>query len=334
MTNYTDIHYINLISCQLEKFSKKKDNLYNFRCPYCGDSQKNKNRCRGFFYSVKSSMFFKCHNCGVGRTLANFLKDNNTNLYNEYLIEKFKMGNTGKGTHIKNPDINFKTDVFKKKESENLISISKLSLDHPARKYIEGRKIPTEKLDEIFYIEKYKEWCNKQKPTFKTIDREHSRIIIPLISDNVWFGFQGRSLNSKSNLRYITTILNNNYPSIYNLDGVDYDKTVYVTEGPFDSMFLKNSIAMIGSNFNHNFFSSKNTNFIFVYDNEPRNKEIIHKIEYLIDNNYSVIIWPKTVIEKDINDMVLNGHDVQNIVEYNSFSGLEAKLKLIEWKKI
>ena len=83
MANYIDIHYINLISHQLEKFSKKKNDLYNFRCPYCGDSRKNKNLCRGFFYSVKSNMFFKCHNCGMGRTLANFLKDYNINLYNE-----------------------------------------------------------------------------------------------------------------------------------------------------------------------------------------------------------------------------------------------------------
>lgn len=335
MANYIDIHYINLISHQLEKFSKKKNDLYNFRCPYCGDSRKNKNLCRGFFYSVKSNMFFKCHNCGMGRTLANFLKDYNINLYNEYLIEKFKMGITGKGTNTKNPDINFKTPIFKKKEFENLISISKLNITHPARKYIEERKIPIEKLDEIFYIEKYKEWCNKQKPTFKTITKEHSRIIIPLISDNKWFGFQGRSLNSKTELRYITTILDNNYPTIYNLDGVDYDNIVYVTEGPFDSMFLKNSLAMIGSNFNYNFFSNKsNTNFVFIYDNEPRNVQIIQRMEKLIDINYSIVIWPETIIQKDINDMVLAGHDVQNIVKYNTFSGLEAKLKLIEWKKI
>jgi hypothetical protein len=46
------------------------------------------------------------------------------------------------------------------------------------------------------------------------------------------------------------------------------------------------------------------------------------------------VIWPDTIVEKDINDMVLAGRDVQSIVECNNYSGLEAKLKFTTWKKI
>ena len=151
--NYIDANYINLISPRLEKFTKKKDYLYNFRCPYCGDSSKNKNRARGFFYRVKSDMVFKCHNCGMGRTLANFLKDHDTNLYDQYIIERFKNGLTGKGTNTKNPDLDFKTPVFKKRDTENLSVVSELNITHPARKYLDDRQIPKEKLKEIYYIE-------------------------------------------------------------------------------------------------------------------------------------------------------------------------------------
>jgi len=333
--SYIDTNYINLISPRLEKFSKKKDYLYNFRCPYCGDSSKNKNRARGFFYRVKSDMVFKCHNCGMGRTLANFLKDNDTNLYDQYVIERFKNGLTGKGTTTKNPDIDFKTPVFKKKDTDKLIPISELNITHPARKYLDDRKIPNKKLDQIYYIEQYKEWVNNQKPTFKTTLKDHPRIIIPLISNGEWFGFQGRSINPKTILRYITTILNEDPPKIYNLDGVDYTKNVYVTEGPFDSMFLNNAIAMVGADFDTNFFSEKpNTKFVFVYDNEPRNKEIVRRIEHIVECGHKIVIWPKTITEKDINYMVLAGHNVQDVVQSNIFSGLEAKLKLTEWKRV
>jgi hypothetical protein len=332
--SYIDLNYINLISPQLEKFSKKKDYLYNFRCPYCGDSQKNRNRCRGFFYRVKSEMLFKCHNCGQGRTLANFLKDNNVNLYDQYVLERFKNGLTGKGTVVKTPEIDFKTKTFNTNKSD-LISIEELNRTHPARKYLESRQIPQEKLKEIFYVEKYKTWVNKQKPTFKTTNVDHPRIIIPLVHNDKWFGFQGRSLNPRSTLRYITTILDESIPKIYNIDKVDYTKKVYVTEGPIDSMFLKNSVAMVGADFDHSFFISKSdTKFVFVYDNEPRNKEIVERMQKVIDMNCDIVIWPKTITQKDVNDMVTAGHDVQSVVESNTFCDLEAKLKLTEWKRV
>ena len=74
--------------------------------------------------------------------------------------------------------------------------------------------------------------------------------------------------------------------------------------------------------------------FVYTYDNEPRSREIVNKIETAIKCGNKVVIFPKHIKEKDLNDMVLAGHDVQSLVESNTYSGLEATLKLNEWKKV
>jgi len=145
------------------------------------------------------------------------------------------------------------------------------------------------------------------------------------------FGFQGRSLAPKAKLRYITVMLDNAKPKVFGLESLDETQEVYVTEGPFDSTFLRNAIAMCGSDVD---LSCYDYRWVFVYDNEPRSREIVSKISKTIDQGFKVVIFPKTVTQKDLNDMVLAGHDVQKMVESNTYQGLEAKLKLNEWKKV
>ena len=58
--------------------------------------------------------------------------------------------------------------------------------------------------------------------------------------------------------------------------------------------------------------------------------------KYTIDDVYSVMIWDDTFKGKDINDMILNGADVEHItivLEKRTFSGLEARVELMKWKK-
>lgn len=330
-----DITYINLLSSQLQKFSRKKEYLYNLRCPYCGDSQKNKNKARGYFYRVKNDMFFKCHNCGVGKTLANFLKDNSPLLYDQYIMDRYKAGITGKGSNTPKPHLEFDTPKFTKTIFSELPTIASLDREHSARKYLEKRKIPIDFFTKLYYAEKFSEWSNKHNPNaqIKINDR---RIVIPFISENnTIYGYQGRSLNPNSSLRYITATLDPSNPKIYGLNSVNKNKIVYVTEGPFDSMFLNNAIAMGGSDVNlHDIFNKEKTEIVMVYDNEPRNKQIVDKIEKSIDSGYSVVIWDDTIKEKDINDMYLSGKNVNKIVSTSTYSGLNAKVKLIEWKKV
>lgn len=332
--SYIDVEYVNLVSSRLDKFARKKDNLYNFRCPYCGDSLKNKSKTRGYFYLKKNDILFKCHNCGVGRTLANFLKDNATDLYDEYILKRYKEGLTGKATNTPNPKLEFDKPKFQSKK-DGIVPISLLDPEHKAKKYLLDRKIPKEKLSKLYYCPKYKTWVNSQKETFDDVRYDHGRIIIPLINNGEWFGFQGRSLTKGDKLRYITTILDDAPPKIYNLDGVDYTKPVYITEGPIDSMFIDNAIAMVGADVDWMFLiSNTETDFIFIYDNEPRNPQIISRIQKVIDTKCHVVIWPSHIKEKDINDMVLAGHNAQQIIQDNTFIGLEAQLKFNTWKKV
>jgi len=325
---YLDTKYISLVSYKLQKF-KKTNNTYNFRCPYCGDSQKNKNRARGYFFQKKGSYIYKCHNCGVGRTLANFLKDNDSSLFSEYVLESYKNGATGKGTTVPTPEFEFKPPVFENKDIfSELEKISDLNKTHIARRFIEGRKLPS---NLFYYCPEFKQWTNKHKKVFEDTKYDEPRIIIPLQDKHGIIGYQGRSLSPTATIRYITVILDENKPKIYGLDRIDSKEPVYVTEGPFDSHFLGNSIAMCGSDVD---LSSLDYQFIFVYDNEPRNREIVNRIETTIGKGNEVVIFPHDIKEKDLNDMVLAGHDVQTLVDSNRYKGLQATLKLTHWKKV
>jgi len=93
---YTEIKYINLLSPRLEKFKQKKDYLWNFRCPICGDSKRNKNKARGFIFRVKADLVFKCHNCQTSLPVAKLIEMLDVELYREYRLEKFRDSNKSK----------------------------------------------------------------------------------------------------------------------------------------------------------------------------------------------------------------------------------------------
>ena len=326
-----DEHYARLISSRLDKFKHVKSGTYNFRCPYCGDSEKHRNKARGYLFTKNSGLVYKCHNCGVGRSFGNFLKDQAMDLYDEYVMERYKAGLTGKGRNVADPT--FKTEKPKFKKKGELQSIERLNNEHPAVGYLQGRQIPKEHFANLYYTDKFCTWVNTQKPTFKDVKKDHPRIIIPFIDTNgEWFGFQGRSLNPDDKLRYITIMLDESRIKVFGLNRVDFDKTVYITEGPIDSLYIDNAIAMAGADVDWSLLSNKEA--VFVFDNEQRNKEIITRMEKVIEKGYEIVIWPENLQEKDLNDMYIAGHDVQSLVEFNTYSGLQAKIKLSEWKKV
>jgi len=319
-----DSKYIGLVSSRLQKFKRVKTDLYTFRCPLCGDSQKNKNKTRGYFYRVKNNTNFKCHNCGASSSFNNFLKKLDTTLHKQYTLEKFKDGHTGKNFVVETPKFDFKKPVFKSK-----IDLPKASSNPFAAEYLRSRKIDP---DKFYYADKFMEWTNTQKQTFDTINRDEARIVIPMYDKTKnLIGFQGRALG-KSFTKYITVMLDEESPKIYGLDSVDEKLPIYVVEGPFDSTFISNSVALCGSDGDMGYFEGSNV--ILVYDNEPRNREIVNRIGKCISRGERVVIWPSGVIEKDINDMVIAGHNVQKMLELNTYSGLEAKIKFNNWKKI
>jgi transcription elongation factor Elf1 len=260
--DHVDSKFIGLVSPKLQKFKRVKADLYNFRCPICGDSKKNKSKTRGYLYAVKANTNFKCHNCGASMSLNNFLKHVDPAVHKQYVMEKF---------------------------------------------------------------------VNSLKPTFDDTKHDEERIIIPLYYEKNLIGLQGRSINPNP-VKYITVMLDDDAPKIYGLDTIRRDAPVYITEGPFDSTFIRNAIAMCGADLDISRWGISNP--VWIYDNEPRNREITNRISKTIDSGQSVVIWPESIDDKDINDMVMNGLDVQSVIESNTYSGLEAKLKFTTWKKI
>ena len=316
-----DSKYIGVISSRLQKFKKVKADLYNFRCPICGDSKKNKTKTRGYLYTIKADVNFRCHNCGASMTFSNFLKEIDPVVHKQYVFERFKQGSTGRGTVVEEPVFKFEAPTFK-----SSIDLPLASTVDVSRIYLEKRKLDPTK---FYYAERFVEYVNSHKQSMDV--KEHPRIIIPLYYEKNLVGVQGRALNSNS-VKYITTIFYDEAPKIYGLDNIRRDAPVFVTEGPFDSTFLLNSIAMCGADSDVRKWGVSNP--VWVYDNEPRSKEITERISNAITRGDSVVIWPTGIEEKDINDMILAGHDVQSIVESNTYSGLEANLQFTTWKRI
>ena len=332
--SYLDDKYLGLISPRLEKFKKIRAGVYNFRCPYCGDSQKHKNKARGYIYQNKADYNFQGHNCGMTRSFTYFLKDRDRPLYDEYVMERYKEGLTGKGTVTPEPKFIFSQPKFRKKDiCDELTKISELNTTHRAKKYLINRGINEDTLSKLYYCPNFKEWTNKHKKIFDNTKHDDQRIIIPLRhSDGQLFGYQGRSLDPTSKMRYITVMLDEDAPKLYGLEKINTQKPIYILEGPFDSLFVENSIAMCGSDVDIRSFGW--SDYIWVFDNEPRNREIVSRIERCINRGDKVVIWPSHIQEKDVNEMILAKYDICTILESSVYSELTAKLKLNLWKKV
>ena len=326
-----------LMSNRFRNF-KEKNNQFNLSCPYCGDSTKNKFKARGYLLTKKGAYYYYCHNCSISKKFDQFINDHDPMLYREYKLEKLKdSSNLEKTEHISTSTV--KTSSFPSYRQSGsplrkLKKVSQLDWNHPVKKYIQNRMIPNKYHAKLFYCPKFYQWTNSIVPgKFKEEGKDESRLIIPFLDEKGnMFGFQGRSLSAESNLRYITIMLDESKSKLYGLDELDFGKTVYVVEGPFDSMFVSNAVAMAGSDVTVPF-----KDVVMVYDNEPRNKEIVKKMEKSIDQGRKIVVWPSKINHKDVNDMVIAGMrcaDIRLIIQNNTFSDLSAKMALNVWKRI
>jgi len=314
----------------LPLFKKKGDNLWNFRCPYCGDSQKSRSKARGFVFRKKNDLFFKCHNCAVGASLGNLIKYVDSRTYNDYILERYRKGIETKSSP--QPEFKFNAPVFKKNVFKSLQSISSLASTHPARRLVGERKL-SEYSHDLFLCPSFYKFTNTLIPNkFPSLGGDHPRLMIPFRNEKgEIFAYQGRAFGSETP-KYITIKLDEDADKIFGLDKVDKSKPILVVEGPLDSLFLDNCIAMAGADFNN--FDGDLT---IIFDNEPRNKEICKQIEKILKQGRRIVIWPDSIRHKDINDMIIAGYtkeEIQQIITDNTFSGAAAQLRFAEWRKI
>ena len=351
MSSYIDKKFINMVSRQLEKFSWKKENLAACRCPICGDSQKNKNKTRGYFFVKKNDFFYKCHNCGVGYNLYNFLKEVSPAMCKEYSLERYRNGENGKSNYKKPEEKDLFKFIdnkpkFKKKDKllDELTCLAELPDSHSAVKFANMRMIPKQYFKLLYYTDDFKTFAGNLDPD-NTLFGKEERLVIPFFnSHGDVVACQGRALNmadevkARETVKYITIKGDKSIDRLwYGLWRVDKKKRVYVVEGPIDSLFLKNSTAMVGAGALKDVpLRLENSEMTYILDNEPRNRQICAYIEKLIELGRDVCIWPDSVKEKDINDMVyrMSTRKIQKMIDENTYNGLQAKLRFTEWRKV
>ncbi len=342
--------YIHLLQPRLEKFERKAPGYYNFRCPLCGDSQKNKRIKRGYLKLLDegTGYFYSCFNdaCSIRKMSFNsFLSRYDPQLHDSFrkecLLERYEKPRRRVKTTKEKATLARPTSYYDIKNTPlaSLEKISALPLSHPARREIERRKIPPTMHWKIFYCADFSKWVNSFMPEENgkpkmNPDLKEERIVIPLLDENKkFFGAQGRSLDPNNKIRYISIIADKSRPKLYGLDTCDLTKEYFVLEGPFDSMFVDNSVALLGSSQGF----AWNGNEVFIFDNEPRHPDILRVYHGKIQNGHKIMIWPDWIKSKDINDVILSGEvahaDLMKMIRENVVQGLAAELRFRDWAK-
>ena len=338
---HVDVKYVGLLSSRLDQFKKKSNNLYNFRCPICGDSERNRYKARGYLYPSKDrdSFVFKCHNCGDTRSFANLIKHIDGMLYKNYMLEGF-----GKKSHYEEqrekPKRKRRVRDVSYLENLGIERIDHIPKNHAVHQFINNRRIPDSVLNRLYYVHDDK-ILEKIDPIYRDrIRGNQPRLVLPFINqDKELVGIAARAINSSTQMRYLAFRLNDKAPMIFGIDQIKRNSrdSVYVVEGPIDSLFLNNAIAVGGADFSKLESEIRKDKCVIVFDNEPRNKEILKKMKKIIDSGYRVCVWSETIKEKDINDMILAGvpaSKIEEVINKNTYSGLQAMAAFNAWKKV
>ena len=343
MLDWVDIKYINLVSSNLRNFKRKSNNLFNFSCPICGDSETDTKKARGYIYDKKGVGMFHCHNCEITLTVSNFIKKLDMYLFNEMKLEKLKSSQTIKETELKEFNIKMQKPVFASAGPlKGLKKVSQLKHDHFCKEFVFSRQIPNYYQSELYFCPEFKKYVNSLiLNKIENTNFDEPRLIIPFINkEGNCHAIQGRALKEvEPRYRYMTIILDDNEPKIWGLNHLDLSKNVYVFEGPIDGMFISNSIATAGGDLSLSLGALKNLNkskTTVVLDNEPRSIYTIKKIKNALIQGFNVCIWPEAVEEKDVNDMIKSGYTpecIKDIIDSNTYNKLTGMLKLQHWGK-
>lgn len=331
---YLDKEFVYRLKPYLDHFTQKSDYLYNFRCPLCSDSRKSKSKARGYIYRNDNNLFFHCHNCNVSLSLRNLLKEINHSLYQEYLMESLK--ERGLFEEVKDAVTHEVIEPLVFGKDIPLPTIASLPFSHPAKTYLKHRQISPVFWNDLYYASDFADFTHSTLENFvRKLPENDKRIVIPLRDENKnLLGWQGRSLFNHE-IRYITIKTNEANRKVYGLDRLDKNQQIRVVEGPFDSMFLNNCVASIDSNLLHivSTIDCAYADYLFVFDNEKRNKELHIAMRKVLKKEYPIVIWPEYLEQKDINEMVLAGVDVEKMITNRTFQGMRAKLEFEQWIK-
>lgn len=332
---WIDHKYVGLISIRLPKFKRKSDKLYNFRCVFCGDSQKDKNKTRGYLYVHKDHISYKCHNCNISTSLFKTLDHLDPSVAKAYKLETFS------NTQNPTPSTNERKVEVQSAPIKNtllidlgLIPLSVLAEHYRVIEYVKSRKIPRSRWGDLYYARDMRV-LEKLNSNYENRLISEERLVIPFRDrDGNITGVSGRALGN-NNLRYVTVRVTND-PMVYGLNRIDMSRNVYVVEGPIDSMFVDNAIAAGGSDFQRAVNMIPKEKAILVFDNQPRNSDVVKIMEKMISYDYKMVIWPKNWLYKDINEAIVDGITHESLMQTlytNTHNNLALKLAMREWNK-
>ena len=329
--------YINLLGHKLKLFKKVKHNQWGFRCPICGDSKSNAYKTRGGFYlhARATSYTMGCFNCGASMSFSRFLKLQDPYLYNEYIVELYR-AKQDLTSHIPSVDNQVKEKPAKKLKLSNLECITDLDSSHPAVKYLTKRKVDPKHWDKLYFVLRFKKWeFEFRNEKVLEIKDEHPRLIIPFFDKNGNITRISARAFGNETPKYLYMKVQDDASRVYGLDTVDCSKRVYVLEGPIDSLFIENAIAVGSADLIVNELKEYK-DFVLIPDNQPRNAEVCKSIKKMVDSGNKVCLWD-SYWGKDINEMILNGHtekDIKDLIDKSTVSGIQAKLKFANWVKV
>lgn len=330
---HIDVKYVLIAGQNLNNFKQKNDYLFNCSCPF-PSCVHDPSKIKGYFFKVEDAMRFWCHKCRASHSIGNFLKEIAPSLYEKYLFDKF----SGKRTFRTKTKVLpvAKVEIKKKTCFATMTAIRDLPDIHFAKQYVLERKLPEFTHSLLFYTNNFAECVEEIFPRRYTSFKTDQRLVIPFYDNNHYIQIlQGRAL--RSHMRYLTAKLEDNLPLVYGLERLDRTKKIYVVEGPIDSLFLPNCLAVAGADLKSIVSRVPNlANVVCILDNEPRNDNIVQALDMTIESGANVFIWPRSIKEKDINDLILNGKTTEQVVdmiEQNTYSGIRAKLEFGTWKK-
>lgn len=338
MSSWVDNEFAYRAFAHLPKFTQVNNSSsfkLRFRCPVCGDSQTDVNKSRGWYYGDSNGGNIHCYNCNYHAPIGVYLKEFEADLYREYILELRKDKDRSKPTVVEKPPEPERKII---KALPACIRLDQLKEDHPIIKYVQARCIPKEAWKRMWFTREWPKLVNHISPGTYKKEMPEPRLVIPIYNkDGKAEAFQGRALKKDAPQKYITIKAYPEATKIYGVERVK-DGDVWVMEGPIDSMFIPNAIAITGGQLDLDVVPFKDRR-VWVLDSESRHPDTIKRLKKLVDAGERVMFWDNVPWKsKDVNDMVRkDGATPEEILAYmqnNISQGLMAKMRLSKYSKI
>ena len=329
------INYANRVGVYLRNFKQKKARLWEFSHTCETQHSHKKVKARAYIYETvdRRNLNIKCQHCGYGASLGNFIKETSPALYDEFRLHAYR----DKTDEVKDTPL-IKDAPLIDANLDGLIPVTSLARTSPVIRFLERRHIPEKHYGLMYVAINFYKWASRYKPEFSKLTDTSPRLVLPYFDlHGRVLGFTARTFSPNVEPRYIHLRLDKDKDFVFGSERVNPNKTIYVTEGQIDSLFLDNAVAIGGAHYDIPFMYAIKTNAVIIPDSDwKRNSQVGKQLKKVIANGFKVAFLPDTLKGKDLNDIVKNGINttqLKEIVDANTKQGLSAQLEYALLKK-